>query len=349
MALTRVQSTGKTTTAANTLTLSFTTPPVMGHAIAVGMWTFNGNVVASATCTDNRGNVYTAAKGQANSVGAVVFFCAAVTATGTPFTITITVSAATYLSGCAVEISGVGIGLVVNQAGSATGTFVGFTAAASTPALTAPEVFAVGVMTNLSSNTFLTVESVTPPWTQEAEEIVVTPQGEMDTRVVTGGVGAPTSVSWLSSHNSQWVAVLVAFAARPALVLQTTDPPSGVVGTPYTTTITAVGGVGAKSFSIVGGALPAGLTLNGATGAITGTPTMSLVTSFTLQVADSDVPPQYATQTYAITIAELTHVVVQQPMRLDTTAQLNEMTLDSMGGAIPMVVHTRVDLSMRSA
>jgi hypothetical protein len=58
------------------------------------------------------------------------------------------------------------------------------------------------------------------------------------------------------------------------------------VGKPYTFSLPASGGVLPYSFSITSGALPPGLTLNAATGAITGTPIISGEFTFTAQVVD---------------------------------------------------------------
>ena len=48
--------------------------------------------------------------------------------------------------------------------------------------------------------------------------------------------------------------------------------PNGTLGTAYSTTLAAAGETPPYTWSISTGALPAGLTLNGSTGAITGTP-----------------------------------------------------------------------------
>jgi hypothetical protein len=59
------------------------------------------------------------------------------------------------------------------------------------------------------------------------------------------------------------------------LQLQFPNGPSanGQVGTPYSASLSAQGGIAPYMFSISAGALPAGLTLSSSTGAITGTPT----------------------------------------------------------------------------
>lgn len=60
----------------------------------------------------------------------------------------------------------------------------------------------------------------------------------------------------------------------------------GIVGVAYTGALVAGGGVPPYTFSITAGSLPGGLTLNPATGAITGTPTGAVAASFTARVVD---------------------------------------------------------------
>ena len=64
----------------------------------------------------------------------------------------------------------------------------------------------------------------------------------------------------------------------------------------------ANGGTGTISFAVSAGSLPSGLTLNSATGAITGTPTTNTgsVSNFTVTATDSD--GATASQTYSIAI-----------------------------------------------
>ena len=63
---------------------------------------------------------------------------------------------------------------------------------------------------------------------------------------------------------------------------------SASVGQPYNSTIQVSGGAGPYTFSLYWGMLPAGLTLNTSTGAITGTPTTSQTGAFTIKVVDND-------------------------------------------------------------
>ncbi|WP_158225402.1 putative Ig domain-containing protein [Rhizobium sp. 11515TR] len=74
--------------------------------------------------------------------------------------------------------------------------------------------------------------------------------------------------------------------------------PAGVVSTAYNQTVTASGGTSPYGYS-VSGTLPAGLSLNHATGAITGTPTTAGSYSFSISATDAN----NATSSAAYTIA----------------------------------------------
>jgi uncharacterized protein (TIGR03437 family) len=63
---------------------------------------------------------------------------------------------------------------------------------------------------------------------------------------------------------------------------------NGTVGSPYNQVIGATGGVAPYSFDISAGALPADLTLNATTGAITGTPASPSTTNFTVRATDAN-------------------------------------------------------------
>jgi phospholipase C len=73
----------------------------------------------------------------------------------------------------------------------------------------------------------------------------------------------------------------------PAPVSLTCGSNSGEVGSPYSSSLTATGGVPPYTFSITAGSLPPGLSLNATTGAITGTPTTAGSFPFTAEVVDS--------------------------------------------------------------
>jgi hypothetical protein len=70
-----------------------------------------------------------------------------------------------------------------------------------------------------------------------------------------------------------------------APTIQTGGIPAGDVGSSYAAQFQATGGTGAYTWSVIEGALPAGLTLS-SSGAITGTPLAVGSSTFTVQVAD---------------------------------------------------------------
>lgn len=56
----------------------------------------------------------------------------------------------------------------------------------------------------------------------------------------------------------------------------------GTSGNAYTASVTASGGIGTVSYAVTAGVLPAGLSLNASTGAITGTPSATGLSTFTI-------------------------------------------------------------------
>lgn len=112
--------------------------------------------------------------------------------------------------------------------------------------------------------------------------------------------GLPTSQGTTShvvtlrdnSAPSQTVEQSVSLTIVPppaVLAITTTSLPSGAVNQPYDGSLQATGGTPPLTWNIVAGTgtLPAGLNLNPMTGAISGTPTTTGTSSFTVRVADA--------------------------------------------------------------
>jgi subtilisin family serine protease len=90
---------------------------------------------------------------------------------------------------------------------------------------------------------------------------------------------------------------------RTPLAIQTTSLPGGTVGTAYSQSVLATGGKTPYAFSLSAGSLPAGLSLDQGTGAITGAPTTAGTSNFTVKVTDAGNPMRQATQALSITVA----------------------------------------------
>jgi len=98
----------------------------------------------------------------------------------------------------------------------------------------------------------------------------------------------------------------VAPPVQPAvaqLAITTTALPTGGVGSSYSATLGAQGGVPPYTWSIASGALPGGLTLQATSGAIAGVPNQAENMSFTAEVTDASVPAHTASEALGISIA----------------------------------------------
>jgi hypothetical protein len=128
-------------------------------------------------------------------------------------------------------------------------------------------------------------------------------------------------------------AITITVNPPPPLIITTTSLPNGTIGTTYTQTLQASGGVPPYSWSLTGGSLPAGLTLSSA-GVISGTPTGTATTSnFTVTVTDS----KSATKSAGLSIT-----VIQPPLSVTTTSlpggslgNAYSQNLQAIGGTPP--------------
>jgi hypothetical protein len=106
----------------------------------------------------------------------------------------------------------------------------------------------------------------------------------------------------LSTPETAQAALTLTITGVASLSLTTTALPAATVNTAYSATVTAAGGVAPYTFTLAGGtSLPAGLTL-ASSGAISGTPTKTGSTSFSVQVTDASTPAPLS-RTGTVTIA----------------------------------------------
>ena len=81
-----------------------------------------------------------------------------------------------------------------------------------------------------------------------------------------------------------------------------TLPAEGVANAPYSVGLSATGGTQPYTWSVSSGSLPLGLTLNAASGVISGTPSSAGTTTFTVGLSDSSLPVQSTTEKLTLTV-----------------------------------------------
>ena len=102
-----------------------------------------------------------------------------------------------------------------------------------------------------------------------------------------------TTVSRNSTNTSAASPVSAIATPFPALAIATpTTGLTGILGSPYSLTVSATGGIGSKTYAVIG-TLPPGLSFNTSTGVISGTPTT--VGSYSIQVRVTDADSTVAT------------------------------------------------------
>jgi len=118
------------------------------------------------------------------------------------------------------------------------------------------------------------------------------------------------------------------------LSVATATLPNARISASYSQTLAATGGVTPYSWSVSAGSLPAGLSLNASSGVISGTPSATGLSSFTVRVADSQSPS--ATATKALSIRVVTHIsIVTASLQGSAPGIAYSETLIAQGGVTP--------------
>lgn len=114
------------------------------------------------------------------------------------------------------------------------------------------------------------------------------------------GTGAATN------NHEVWGLTVTSLETLPPVDITTASLPSGTVGTTYScTTIAQANGVAPVNFFVASGTLPAGLTLDSATGELCGTPTRSGTYGFTVSARDSRGPAESTdSKAYTVVVAD---------------------------------------------
>jgi Putative Ig domain len=162
--------------------------------------------------------------------------------------------------------------------------------------------------------------------------------GTVPGATVNDGIAAPDD-----APNGE---VIITYTPVAPLDVTTTSLPAATLGKPYSATLTAVGGVSPYTWSITAGALPTGLSLDAATGVISGTPVVLGSDGFTVGVKDSETPPMTASQALSITAGGCTTTVTgSHPGSLTVGSGVTCIVQASIGGSVSISAGATVAVS----
>lgn len=129
------------------------------------------------------------------------------------------------------------------------------------------------------------------------------PDGSEFTTVVIPVTGLSPGTTLIRASGLNIPNATVSVTVLGPLRVATTALPNAIVGAPYSQTLAAAGGRSPYTWALASGALPAGLTLNGATGVLSGTATTAAANiPLTFRVTDSSTTPQTATASLPLSV-----------------------------------------------
>src|SRR5579862_2498694 len=124
--------------------------------------------------------------------------------------------------------------------------------------------------------------------------------------------------------------------APTALTITTMSLPNAQVGAAYSTTLAATGGSGPYTWSLSAGTLPPGLSLDAATGLVSGTPVGGPNgATLSFQVADAATPAHTATATLTITVLVENLRITSNALPVGHVNTPYDATLTAAGGTTP--------------
>ena len=121
-----------------------------------------------------------------------------------------------------------------------------------------------------------------------------------------------------------------------ALTVNPASLPNGSQSVAYSQTVTASGGTGSYTFTVMAGALPAGLSLNGSSGAITGTPGGSGPSNFTIRATDTS--GNTGSRAYTVNIGTTTLAINAPTLPNASQGSAYSQTVVASGGTGPYVL-----------
>jgi uncharacterized protein YdaL len=154
---------------------------------------------------------------------------------------------------------------------------------------------------------------------------------------VTPTVGSTAGSTVLTPTPGQAIATFTLMVNPGPLGIATATLPAGAAGQPYTASLAASGGVAPYTWSVTpGNSLPAGLSLNPATGALTGMPTAPRSGTISVTVTDSSTPTRAtATKAFTLTINPAKLLIGTRTLPTGKIKLPYSTTLTATGGTTP--------------
>ncbi len=178
-----------------------------------------------------------------------------------------------------------------------------------------------------------TGDGLTYQWRRNGSNIVGATSSMLSIASVKGGDAGSYEVVVTGNCGTVTSSAAVLVVNCPTITLSPADGtlPEGKAGRLYTQTFTQSGGTAPVSFSVGSGQLPQGLSLNPATGVLSGIPTLGGTFSFKIKATDANGCEGSAAYTLVI-IGVKPPVIVKQPVSLTIcTGESATFTVDAEG------------------
>nr|WP_100877043.1 putative Ig domain-containing protein [Janthinobacterium sp. 64] len=282
--------------------------------------------------------------------------------TGTPYSATISAAGGTAPYSFAITSGSLPAGLILNTAtGALSGTPTASGAAnltitatdANSVTSSKPYTLVIGVQAPVANAVSATVaaNSSANPITLSlgggtatsvtvataASHGTATASGTAITYTPTAGYSGTDSFTYTATNagGTSSAATVTITVSAPILTLTPASLGNGTTGTPYSATISAAGGTAPYTFAITSGSLPAGLSLNTATGALSGTPTASGAANLTITATDAN--SVTSSKPYTLVIGVQAPVANAVSATVAANSSANPITLSLGGGAATSV------------
>lgn len=300
-----------------------------------------GSITYSVACTSAASIVSSvspspSAPGSTVTISGSGFYgTSAVNFGGTPAT-SFTVSSGNTITATVPNGSGTVAISVTTDAGTATGGSFTFAAptAGAVSATVAFDSSGTAIASNVTGNPTSVAVASAP------SHGVAVASGTSITYKPTVGYAGPDSFTYTASNSAgtSSPATVSITVGAPTLALSPSSLPSAVAESSYSQALSASGGTAPYTYVVASGTLPSGLSLNAATGSLSGVPLNAGSFNFTVRATDSSsgpAAPFSATQTYTFTVNA--PVITVMPASLPSAQQgtAYSQALNASGGTGP--------------